>query len=355
MKKRANNEGSIAFETALGLYRAAVRTPDKRVVKRFKKKSDAQAWVKQMIADIDQGRYVPKSDYTIGDWLHEYIAVYCEPNLRPKSVLSYYSTAMHAEPIAKIKLQDMTPHSAQLFINDLPRSMAASSRLKLYRLLKAAVQKAKLLGLIRDNFMDPVAAPKLVKERQVEIFTQEEIKLILDRCQSCRIYPIIVLAIATGCRMGELLGLRVEDIHPDYIDIKRSVSEVLGVPMETPPKTAAGLRKVTISPGVRALIPTAGKDATAYVFTTRNGTPYRTTNIGKYWHNALQLAGVPYRNFHCLRHTHATQLLAAGVPLLEVTKRLGHAKASHTLNLYGHAVPGLDSQIPSKVTQIFGI
>ena len=67
----------------------------------------------------------------------------------------------------------------------------------------------------------------------------------------------------------------------------------------------------------------------------------------------LKEAKVPYRSFHCLRHTHATQLLADGVPVLEVSKRLGHAKPSYTFNLYGHAIPGYDIKIPDKVDKIF--
>lgn len=62
---------------------------------------------------------------------------------------------------------------------------------------------------------------------------------------------------------------------------------------------------------------------------------------------------VPYRKFHCLRHIHATQLLAVGVPILEVSKRLGQSRPSHTLNLYGHAIHGFDENITQEVDDIF--
>lgn len=69
----------------------------------------------------------------------------------------------------------------------------------------------------------------------------------------------------------------------------------------------------------------------------------------------LLLASVPHKKFHVLRHTHATQLLANGVPLLEVSKRLGHSRASHTLDLYGHAIPGYDASLPNKISKIFNL
>lgn len=56
-----------------------------------------------------------------------------------------------------------------------------------------------------------------------------------------------------------------------------------------------------------------------------------------------------------LRHTHATQLLANGIPLLEVSKRLGHSRASHTLDLYGHSIPGYDASLPNKISKIFNL
>lgn len=73
------------------------------------------------------------------------------------------------------------------------------------------------------------------------------------------------------------------------------------------------------------------------------------------WSVILKGAEVNYKKFHCLRHTHATQLLSGGVPLLEVCKRLGHSKPSHTLNLYGHAIPNMDKMVAEQVAKIYEI
>lgn len=93
------------------------------------------------------------------------------------------------------------------------------------------------------------------------------------------------------------------------------------------------------------------------VFATKNNTPISLRNYERFWMNFLseRHANIPYKNFHVLRHTHATELLAAGIAIIEVSRRLGHTKVSHTLDLYGHAIPNYDQQIAGKATQLYVI
>lgn len=69
----------------------------------------------------------------------------------------------------------------------------------------------------------------------------------------------------------------------------------------------------------------------------------------------LLLTSVPHKTFHVLRHTYATQLLANGVPLLEVSNLLGHSRANHNLDFYGHAIPSYDASLPNKISKIFNL
>lgn len=90
------------------------------------------------------------------------------------------------------------------------------------------------------------------------------------------------------------------------------------------------------------------------IFTTSSGNILQPRNIDRMWHDILRLAGGPYRNFHVIRHTHATELLSAGVPIADISRRIGHAKISHTLDLYSHAIPRNDKVIAGKLEMIFG-
>ena len=125
-------------------------------------------------------------------------------------------------------------------------------------------------------------------------------------------------------------------------------------------KTAAGEREITITRDLSSDLKkrfNSGKIVSfdGYIFQSKNGTPLRPNQIERAWKSILLLASVPHKKFHVLRHTHATQLLANGVPLLEVSKRLGHSRASHTLDLYGHAIPGYDASLPNKISKIFNL
>lgn len=88
-------------------------------------------------------------------------------------------------------------------------------------------------------------------------------------------------------------------------------------------------------------------------FITKNSTPISPHNAERAWRSIIRKTSIPYRNFHVLRHTHATQLLANGVPIIEVSRRLVHARISHTLELYGHAIPNYDSKIADKVKKLY--
>ena len=182
-----------------------------------------------------------------------------------------------------------------------------------------------------------------------------------------KLYPFILLAITTRARLGELLALKWENVdlskNKIYIVFNMQYISHKGI-IENPPKTAAGVRYITLPVTVVQVLKELKRGSgnvlrmikpSDYVFHTKLGTPYQPGNITHYWRSIVIGAGVPYKNFHVLRHTHATQLLAANVPILEVTKRLGHSKASHTLNLYGHAIPNKDKDVADKVAKIYSI
>jgi integrase len=80
------------------------------------------------------------------------------------------------------------------------------------------------------------------------------------------------------------------------------------------------------------------------IFTTRIGTPIHPRNLMRDFKKLLLAAGLPPIRFHDLRHSSASLLLSQGVPVIEVSRRLGHSRASITLDVYGHLIPGMQSQ-----------
>lgn len=360
-KRGKNGTGSVVYEPSRKKYRAFVYDPlGKRVFKRFDNPDDAEAWLNQTKLDMYNNTYVPKSNMSVGEWVVEYLDTYCAPNVRQKTLIRYTQTAQHLEPISGIAVQELTATQVQRFYNNLPE-MSSSSKNKIHKLLNAAMTKAHVLELTKKNVMLAVAAPKVLKPK-IEIFTADELQDIFTFLKTDtvynRYYLVFLTAINTGMRLGEIMGLKRKCIFSDHIEVKNSLQDVNGRMIDSPPKTAAGEREVTISKELAALLKArfkAGKVMAfeGYVFQTANGTPLRPNQVERAWAKILIAAGVTHKKIHVLRHTHATQLLANGVPLLEVAKRLGHSKASHTLDLYGHAIPGYDASIPNKLSKIF--
>ena len=351
-------EGSIYYETSRGKWHASISTPQgERIHKRFNTEEEANAWRLGLAASFLKGDFIPKNDITIGTWLIQYLRTFVKPKVREKTFLSYTTVAAHiTDEFAAKELQKIKPIEAQAFLNELDVSDSMKERVK--KLLCRLSKKAYALEMIKKDFMLGVEIAK-PEPKSVEIFRLDELKKILDviennkRLRRHRLF--ISLAIASGCRLGELLALTPNDIKDNSIHITKSLTESRGVPLLQPPKTKAGYRYVTLPSPLMAQLrqSCAGIAPDDYLFKNAHGKPCLTSNMGATWRRIVRAADVPYRKFHCLRHTHASMMLAAGVPVLEIAKRLGHSRASHTLNLYGHAIPGYDSQLPSVVEKVF--
>lgn len=372
MKKRPNNTGSVYFDKHNKKYYASVQDPGKgKRIKStgFTKPEEAQNWLTEQDYAIKHGTFVTPSKLTLGTWITEYLATYVKQNVRPKTWIGYLQTAVHIDSISGIQVQQLTAPLIQEFLNGLPAKMATSTKHKVYGLLRRSLKKAVLVRLIPISPMEAVDSPR-VQQEEVEIFTKDEMSTILTKMQLkshyqtqlCKRYPFILLAATTGARLGELLGLRWSDFDSKAgtISIKRSMQNIDGKMVEMPPKTKAGYRKIPIPKQVVDVLQKQRAEAKiihldGLIFCTRTGNCIKPYNVNKFWHSILKYVGVRYRKFHALRHTHATELLAAGVPIMEVSRRLGHSKPSHTLNLYGHAIPAYSSTMVEKVSELYSL
>lgn len=350
------NKGTIYFDKQRNKYRAMQLAPDgHRITKRFATRNEAEAWLAETRADIYKGEYISVSDMTVGEWLLSYLELFVMPNVRVKTYMDYLSIAKHMEKIFPYNMQKITAVDVQRWLHKLDVSPSMKNRIK--ALLKRAFKKAVSLGHINKNVMIDIATPKVAK-KPIEIFSVEEINKIISTIEKShwgrRHLVFVLTAITTGCRLSEISALPLSAVESNAINIHQSLSEIKGRIVLQEPKTSSGFRRITVPSWLTSLLHNeAEKFTDGFVFHNLIGNRITPTNFDKTWRRILRDANVPYRKFHCLRHTHATQLLAAGVPILEVSKRLGHSRPSHTLNLYGHAIPGFDENIPQHVDSIF--
>lgn len=366
-KKRNNGEGSISYDSARGTYRTAVTTPDgRRIYKRFKSEQEALEWKTEQLHSIHRGTFVAPSNITVGEWVIEWLTTYKKRSIKQTTYEHYLYLATHIESLSTIHLQELKPTQVQKLFNELlSKGLSANTVNKVDHLLKDLFSKALQLDMINKNTMLLTSAPKFEK-KEIEIFKREEIEQILQICHANTMYyPMILLAATTGMRKGEVLGLRWCDVNltNNEIHIRKSlqITKALGTTLDTP-KTKSSIRKIKITEDVTKVLKdlklrTINIDIKQeqLCFVTRNNTPINRHNFDRFWHASLKNAGIGYKKMHVLRHTHATELLAAGVPIVEVSRRLGHSKISHTLELYGHAIPNYDEKIVEKVQQLYAV
>ena len=367
MAKRKNGEGGISFDKSRNSYRASVIAPDgRRIFKRFKTKEEALSWKNEQLYNMQKGTFVSPSDVLLGEWLLKWLETYKKDTVKQRTYEGYVSLAKHLIPLSKIKLQELKPLNIQEFYQHL--KLSACTINKIHRLLKECYTKAYQLEMVQKNIMPLVKAPKY-EAPGIEVFKREEIEQILATCKNHiklkKYYPLILLMVTTGARLGEILGLRWCDVFlaSSEIYIRKSLqkSNSLGLILESP-KTKASIRKIKITQEacdelkkLKTKIKNIDLKQEKLCFLTRNATPIAPRNFERAWCDLLKNANIEYKKLHVLRHTHATELLANGVALSDVAKRLGHSKQSHTLELYSHALPNHDELIANTIQSLYAV
>lgn len=133
------------------------------------------------------------------------------------------------------------------------------------------------------------------------------------------------------------------------------------MPNISTPKTRSSVRTISVPYKVMCVLKMLKANSTCvdikqtdFCFSQpKSEKPLSFSTLETKWGKILQTLNFPHRKFHCLRHTHATQLLAAGVPVLEVSRRLGHTNAAITLGVYGHHIKGYDEKIAQIAEKIY--
>jgi integrase len=181
---------------------------------------------------------------------------------------------------------------------------------------------------------------------------------VLAKLEGHTLFPMVSLALATGLRRGELLGLQWGDIDLDAgtLRVERSLEETKeGLRLKSP-KTKSERRNIALPSGsvdmlralkvqqmeIRLALGLGKPDAETLVFSDIEGRLLKPHTISRAWRRVVAAKKLPAVTFHALRHTHASMLINAGVDILTISRRLGHSKASVTLDVYGHLIGGAD-------------
>ncbi len=246
-------------------------------------------------------------------------------------------------------LQDAGGAKSAAFPNGRP--LSAKTVRHIGFLVHGCLQTAVKWGVLNTNPMDRVELPAAVKSKP-HVLDRQKMQTLLSAADGTRLFALIMLAAATGCRRGELLALTWSDVHFDtgILSVTKSLEETKeglrikstksGEPRRiSVPKQAleALLAHKVEQDGDRALF---GQDYFQgnLVFCRPDGGFYKPDKISVRVTELATKAGLSGAGLHSLRHSHASELLSKGAPIPTVSKRLGHANANVTLAIYSHAL-----------------
>jgi integrase len=334
-------------------------------------KRQAQAELTGRTADVQRGNYVEVTTETVGGFMNTWARDVASLHVTPKTLERYNELIKNQvqphighRPIQKLRPIELTNLYATLIRDGLaPRTVG-----HVHRLLHRAFCDAVTSDILTKNIVSSVNPPK-VPEEEIEIVREDGIKPLLQKLRDRPLYMITTLALATGMRRGELLALRWQDVDLDggSIGVERSLEETRAGLRFKSPKTKKGRRTITIPPSIVAKLRAHRKDqqehrlaigagkapADALVFPAWNGSPRSPHALTKEWRLVMTETGMEV-SFHALRHTHASSMIAAGVDVLTISRRLGHASASITLDIYGHLFKNTDDRAAQAVEALFG-
>jgi integrase len=308
---------------------------------------DARVAKAEVEARIGRGELVVRADRTLEDVGEEWLAA--QHHLRPRT-RQLYRTALdrHIYPhLGRRRIGNVNPDHIAAFIAELDQSGLAGWTIRgiltpLGRVLGYATRR----GLIPDNPMRRLERgerPSTVR-REFRILRPDEIDALL--CSATPSYrPILATAIFTGLRQGELLGLTWADIDFEnaVVHVRRQLDRT---GERTSPKTAKAVRDVILIPSLAKLL-REHKLASAHsqpgdpVFATLTGQPMHFRNVTRrglaaaVCKGGLDRLGEPRLRFHDLRHCFASLLIAQGLNVVFISRQLGHAAPSFTLDVYG--------------------
>lgn len=335
----------------------------------FPKKRQAQRELARVLGEVQQGSYIKPAQMTVADYLHQWVRDYVSHSVRPVTAKGYcHWIETHIIPeIGKIKMSQLEASDIQALYGKLLKdgrrdnkgALSARSVLHIHRLLHNALSHAVKWGIIGRNICDAVDSPR-AKQKQMRALEPEDVKRLLDASIGTVYYPLFHLAIFTGMRRSELLGLRWRDVDLDMATL--SVSQVLhnlgkGKIMIEEPKTQKSKRQIALSP-VAAIALRQHKERQQaerlmlgrsltdddLVFGNPDGTPFLGSSITHAFTRTMRQLGLKGVRFHDLRHTHASLMLRQGVNIKTLQERLGHSSITTTLDIYAHVTPGMQKE-----------
>jgi integrase len=335
----------------------------------FDTKKAASEYLLEKGTEITKGMYVDPKGATVESFFTEWLE-YKRTRVRIGTYVNYEKTIQkHIIPhLGRHKMDKLSaPHLQRMYtklLNPDEGNLRATSVKEVHTLISTVLKQAVKWGVVQRNVAQLVDPPRR-DTKSMQTWSVDQVQTFLDAAQDSKYYVVYLMAITTGMRKGEILGLHWDDV--DIPGRRLQVVRTLGYYKSTltigPPKTDSGRRTVTF-PDLLADALTkhrkqqvearmkmgAQYNDAGYVFARPDGSPVKIDGLRGDWRRLMREIDVPTITFHSLRHTHATLLFQQDVHPKVVQERLGHSSVRITLDIYSHVIPSMQD----KVAEDFG-
>lgn len=369
-KIRSHNEGSV-YQRPNGKWRAQVSIDGRRLSFTAETKKEALAWIRETKNQIEKGLTFEAADTTLAEFLKEWLVTVSSSSSKGTHSTYTWTVEKRILPyLGYINLMDLRTDRIQRFYIHLQNEGLSKHAIAVtHKTLRVAMTHAAKLGLITRNPCSGATPPK-PEVVEMKFYDDVQARRLLKTAQDMedKLYALYYLAIHTGMREAELIGLKWEDIDWNLatLQVKRQVRHFKGSSYAfLKPKSKSGIRTIALGTEALNILRKHKEEQVTFanavgddwinldlVFASGVGTPYTASNVRRAFRKLLVASGLPKIRFHDLRHTAASLMLNHGIPVLIVSKRLGHSKPSITIDVYGHLIPGKQEEAASLMNNL---
>lgn len=343
-----------------------------------KSKQEAEKKLSDLKREYGDVGWREPSSLTVAQYIEEWLRDVKLPSVEPYTHENYEAFfRLHIRPfLGDLRVRSLRPLHVQRWLATLTRAKVGSvTQHKALILLSQALDHAEVLEIIDRNPAARIEGPRFKAAPRVPL-TLEQVEEYLAAAVGKRLEALVVLALFTTMRMGELLGLQWSDV--DWAEGVLTVRHALKrqtkgtYALKSYPKNTSSRRRIYL-PKIaldsleahRKAMMSEGHGST-FVFSSRKGTPLQPRNVRERFHYVMidaitekrreddpQAPAFPRVTFHDLRHTAATVLAALDVHPRAAQERLGHSTLRTTMEIYTHSVPALQRDAAEKIDKRF--
>lgn len=340
-------------------------------------KREAERLLTQLLHQRDQGIDVLPGKISVADYLRRWLEDYARPNTAPKTFRTYTDIvnrhlipALGAIPLAKLRPAHIQAFYSQALKDgrlDGKGGVSPRTVLRFHQILHVALRHARKWQVLASNPADDVEPPRVLRS-ELRLLPASDVRSLMDAADATPYGCLVHLAVSTGMRLGELLGLpwSAVDLEARVLHVHQTLQWLTGQGFTfREPKTQGSRRQIALTPSSvqrlrehrrmqleQRLLMGSGYNDHDLVFTTALGTPIEPSNLRRTWLRIVKDAGLGHLRFHDLRHAHASLMLQQGVHPKIVSERLGHAGVGITLNVYSHVLPGLQQEAADQFDRV---